>query len=145
MVKVDKHNRDGYKPQEDEKGKFVTVFVDASHCPDTKAWGVGIWIMRGINQKPKTYVTSGIGLDNSFDAEMEGIYEVIRILSKTDNTGLILSLQCDCIGALNKFSPDGLERQLGFTFVKFKHVKAHTSNQSKRSKTNYYYYYHLYC
>lgn len=41
-IQIDKQNKDSVKPDNSEK--FVTVFTDASHCPDTNAWGVAVWV-----------------------------------------------------------------------------------------------------
>lgn len=41
QVTIDRQNRDAPKPQEGGE-LFITVFTDASHCPDTNAYGIGV-------------------------------------------------------------------------------------------------------
>lgn len=134
--KPDRDNIDAERPVD---GEFITIFTDGSHCPHTNAWGIGIWIR--YNQLPPLEISfGGLGpYDNAFHVECQGIkYAVDYLIKNYDITGMIIVIQCDNIGALNKVIPNA-KRKLktaGAKYVKAKHVKAHTDNQTNRTAVN---------
>ncbi len=136
MIKVDKYNEDSPKPI---NGEFITVFTDGSHCPNTNAWGVGIWI-RYHNLPPIEISHGGLGeYDNAFRVECHGIkYACDYLIATYDITNMIVIVQCDNIGALNKVIPNCIRKlkDAGAKYVKAKHVKAHSSNTSNRTAVN---------
>lgn len=138
MIKLDKYNRDAPAPEDKDKGIFVTIFTDGSHCPTTLAWGVGIWF-RYSDQPPVEMSFGGVGLKNSFEVEMRGLELAIdHVMGNYDLSGMVVVVQCDNVGALNT-AVNRLRPQLmkmGAKFVKAKHVKAHTNHKTSRSKVN---------
>lgn len=138
MVKVDRYNRDSESPKEKDKGMFVTVFTDGSYCPRTSAWGVGIWYRYSEGQ-PVQFNLGGLYMDNPMEVEKHGIKVALnRIINECDLTGKVIVVQCDNIHALktivNEMTP-ALKRA-GAKFVKAKHVKAHTSHETSRTRVN---------
>lgn len=133
-VKVDRHNKDAEAPSEQDKGIFITVFTDGSHCPKTKAWGVGIWI-KG-DAKAHTDSAGGVGLKDSNEVELEGLNLAAKyIIENMDVTDKVLIFQCDNTNALNAFDKKQFYKH-GAKFVKLKHVKGHNNNGTKRSWVN---------
>lgn len=138
MIKVDRYNRDSKAPEDKDKGIFVTIFTDGSHCPNTMAWGVGIWF-RYSDNAPVEMSFGGVGLKNSYEVEMRGLELAINhVMGNFDLSGMVVVIQCDNVGALNssvnKFRPELM--RMGAKFVKAKHVKGHTSHKTSRSKVN---------
>lgn len=132
----DRDNIDSARPVD---GEFVTMFTDASHCPHTNAWGIGIWIR--YNQLPPLEISfGGLGpYDNAFHVECQGIkYAVEYLIKNYDINGMIIVIQCDNIGALDKVIPNAKRKlkNAGAKHIKAKHVKAHTNNQTNRTTVN---------
>jgi hypothetical protein len=138
MIKVDRNNIDAAVPKESDKGIFVTIFTDGSHCPHSNAWGVGVWICYSDNP-PIELSEGGVGYKNAFDVECHGIKSAVNYaIDNFDLSDMVVVIQCDNIGALNKVVPN-CTRKLkakGVKFVKAKHVKAHTSNKTSRTRVN---------
>lgn len=135
-VKIDRANRDSAKPT-DGSDLFITVFVDGSHCPETRAWGIGAWIKSSEYPKGETFTRGGIGLKNSTEVEYEGIKLVLEWLHKNaDTQGKILVLQCDNISALNRVDQFKTKMKLKLQYFKLKHVKGHSGNGTNRSYVN---------
>lgn len=133
-VKVDRQNKDAEAPKEEDKGIFITVFTDGSHCPKTKAWGVGIWV-KG-DGKAHTDSKGGVGLKDSNEVELEGLnMAAAHILEHYDVTDKVIIFQCDNTNALERFDHKQFYKH-GAKFVKLKHVKGHTNNGTKRSWVN---------
>lgn len=134
MVKVDRNNIDADAPKEEDKGIFITIFTDGSHCPKTKAWGVGIWVKGDSNAH--TDSKGGVGLNNSNEVELEGLnFAAEYIVSNMDVNGKVLIFQCDNTNALNAFDKRQFYKH-GAKFVKLKHVKGHSNKSTKRSWVN---------
>ena len=135
-IRIDRHNQDStniYNPE-----LFITAFTDASYCPHTKAWGVGIWIKDALFDagKPQVLSRGGIGLANSLLAEAKGLEIAASTILESHNVqGRVIILQCDCSGALQKFDTSAL-MLAGAQYVKLKHVKGHSGQQTKRSYVN---------
>jgi len=108
---------------------FITVFSDASFCPYTGATGYACWIKYGNG---KTIVASGSGVTkNSTNAELLGLRKALNqlLLKGVETEGRILVLQCDNVSALGKVDvPD-----MGFSHIKRKHIKGHSSKFGTRS------------
>lgn len=135
QVKIDRQNRDAPKPQEGGE-LFVTVFTDASHCPDTNAYGIGVWVRAGADSIV-TYSKCGIGLKDSTQAEYFGITDAIEYLKEHCETkDKILVLQCDNLSALNQLDIFRIKLQLKLKHVKLKHVKGHTNARTRRTRVN---------
>lgn len=135
-VKIDRANRDSAKPT-DGNDKFITVFVDGSHCPETHAWGIGAWIKSSEYPKGETFTRGGVGLKNSTEVEYEGIKLVLDWLYKNaDTEGKILVLQCDNISALNRVDEFKTKMKLRLQYFKLKHVKGHSGRGTNRSYIN---------
>lgn len=134
-IPIDRNNRDASKPVE-SNGQFITVFTDASHCPNTNAYGIGVWIKHS-DGKIITLSTGGIGLKDSTQAEYAGInYALNYIKANLDSRGKILVLQCDSIAALEKLDQFCVKVRLQLKFLKLKHVKGHTNARSNRTRVN---------
>lgn len=115
--------------------KYITCFVDGSHCPNSKSWGIAIWI-RFAGDLPKTYIFQGNDIKRSSDVEFMGLSKVVDIL--VNNYTIqekVIIIQSDCLSALNSIDTKILNKK-GATFVKLKHVRAHTSTRTKRTKVN---------
>lgn len=133
-IQIDNENKDSKKPKNSEK--FITIFTDGSYCPDTGAWGCGIWMKNGSN-KSQTYKFGGLEGKNSTEVELKALeYIVENILNKTNHVkGKIIVIQCDNISAMEKFNYYPLKK-LGADFVKMKHVRSHKSNKNSRTYVN---------
>ena len=139
MVKIDRKNTDAKAPAERDKGIFITIFTDGSYCPNTTAWGVGIWIRYSDND-PVELSLGGLGdHDNIYQVELYGLYHAFEyIMENYDLVGKVVVFQCDNVGAVttafnayvNKLKTAGVK------FVKAKHVKAHTNNATNRTQVN---------
>lgn len=134
-IPIDRSNRDAPKPVE-ANGKFITVFTDASHCPDTLAYGLGVWIKHS-NGIIIEISKGGIGLKDSTEAEYAGINFALNYIKENlDSRGKILVLQCDNIAALEKLDQFRAKLALQLSHIKLKHVKGHTNGRSNRTRVN---------
>ncbi|QVJ07729.1 RNase H [Vibrio phage vB_ValP_VA-RY-3] len=133
-IKVDRKNVDAEAPKEEDRGIFITVFTDGSHCPKTKAWGVGVWIKGDASAH--TDSKGGVGLKDSNEVELEGLNMAAEyILNNMDVTDKVLIFQCDNTNALSNFNHKQFYKH-GAKFVKLKHVKGHSGARTKRSWVN---------
>lgn len=131
---------------------LITLITDASHCPDTKACGYGVWVagQRGKREFSGMFAKP---LDNSLLCEMaaivNGLYHGLKagLICKGDT----ILVQTDCTSAIQGFLGSRKishieEREILEVyskllvscelFIRFKHVKAHTGKQDKRSISN---------
>lgn len=135
QVTIDRQNRDAPKPQEGGE-LFITVFTDASHCPDTNAYGIGVWVRAGADPIV-TYSKRGIGLKDSTQAEYFGITDALKYIKEHCETkNKVLVLQCDNISALGKLDVFRVKLSLKLKHVKLKHVKGHTNGKTRRTRVN---------
>lgn len=133
-LKIDRANKDAEAPDEKDKGIFITVFTDGSHCPNTKAWGVGIWI-KGDGEA-HTDSKGGVGLKDSNEVELAGLNMAADyVVNNMDVKDKVLIFQCDNVNALNAFNHKQFYKH-GARFVKLKHVKGHSGARTKRSWVN---------
>ena len=138
MIKIDRYNEDAKPPKESDKCLFVTVFSDGSYCPKTSAWGVGVWY-RYAEEPPVEDSFGGLHMDNPMEVEKHGIQTALEIvLNEHDITGKVIIVQCDNVHALQSVVKEYTPRlkAAGAKFVKAKHVKAHTSHNTSRTKVN---------
>lgn len=138
MIKVDRYNADAKPPKESDKGLFVTVFTDGSYCPRTSAWGVGIWY-RYSEETPVELKYGGLHMNNPMEVERHGIEVALNhIMSHHDLNGKVIVVQCDNIHALKNVVREMTPqlKRAGAKFVKAKHVKAHTSHETSRTRVN---------
>ena len=138
MIKIDRYNEDAKLPKEIDKGLFVTVFSDGSYCPRTSAWGIGIWYRSG-EEPPVEYSFGGLHMSSPMEVEKHGIQTALAIvLNEHDITGKVIVVQCDNIHALQNVVREMTPqlKRAGAKFVKAKHVKAHTSHNTSRTKVN---------
>lgn len=136
-IHVDRQNKDAAKP--DNSDKFVTVFTDASHCPDTNAWGVAVWIKCKEYPKAHIFTRGGIGLTNSTEAEAEGIKLALEhLIAEEITANRIVVIQCDNIEALKRFEASHMKWKMTLKaeVLKFKHVKGHSGHGTNRSYIN---------
>ena len=138
MIKIDRYNEDAKPPKEIDKGLFVTVFSDGSYCPRTSAWGVGIWY-RYAEEQPVELKYGGLHMPSPMEVERLGIEIALKhIIEHHDLTGKVIVVQCDNIHALQNVVREMTPRlkRAGAKFVKAKHVKAHTSHETSRTRVN---------
>ena len=138
MIKVDRYNADAKPPKEIDKGLFVTVFTDGSYCQRTSSWGVGIWY-RYSEEPPVELKYGGLHMPNPMEVERHGIEVALKhIMEHHDLTGKVIVVQCDNIHALQNVVREMTPqlKRAGAKFVKAKHVKAHTSHETSRTRVN---------
>lgn len=122
---------------------FITIFTDASFCPDTKATGWAVWIKYGDNgtvvQHKGGYIAHNH--EHALQGELfalQASIEMCRLLEERNRIVLknkIVILQSDCQEALKRVDTTFLY-QNGVQHVKKKWVKAHTGGKDKRSSVN---------
>ena len=138
-MKVDKKNPDAEKPREEDKDLFVTCFTDASFCPESGAWGIAFWLKHGMTDKPIVKSKGGKvnpKSTNSTKIEAQALeYAKDYICEECMIHDKVIVIQSDCLSALEQFSENPFKKK-GARFVKKKHVKAHTSNKTRRTSVN---------
>lgn len=138
-VKIDNKNADSEKPMEHELDKFITVFTDGSFCPNSMAWGVGIWYKVGCAKSTSISIGGKGEFKDSNKVESHGLLLATRhIIENNSIDDKVVVIQCDNVNALNSMI-GFIRREFiknGARYVKAKHVKAHTSNKTKRSYVN---------
>lgn len=136
MVRIDRYNWDARPPKPEDKNLFITVFTDASFCPNTKAFGCAIWIKDGAG-KPHQQSWGGRNAKDPEAAETRALNGALKYLTKyCQLNGRVIVIQSDCLNALRKLKYDFLKRDFGAKFVKLKHVKAHTNHETRRTWVN---------
>jgi len=137
MIQIDRKNLDSQAPEDKDKDLFVTCFTDASYCPDTGAWGTCFWIKAGMTEQAKIITEGGVSNNsNSTLIELKALNSAKNfICGEYDINGKVIVIQSDCQSALENFCIKDFKSG-GAKFVKKKHVKAHTSNKTKRTSVN---------
>lgn len=119
-----------------ETGKYVTVFSDASFCPDTRTFGFAFWIKYG--RPAVTVRASGGGYDmaNSTEAEYQGILFALAFIEENGIpiAGKTVVVQCDCLAALGRLRE--AQPLPSADLVKVKHVRGHNGYRNARSAVN---------
>ena len=123
-----------------EPGLYVTLFADASYCPDTQAYGWCWWLKYGNPAKTEVGVGGGMWVQGSNQAEIEALRAGIAFVAENLGAGLKgkrVVVQSDCTGALEVIKPElqGL-RQLGAAAAYTKHVKGHQGHKTARNSVN---------
>lgn len=115
---------------------YITVFADASFCPDTRAYGWCYWIKY---DEGRSVVESGGGTNivSAEHAEIEGLKQAIKEVKRMVFFDKIIVIQCDCTGALRKIEHLvqgflGMGARKAYT----KHVKGHRGYADARSSVN---------
>ena len=124
---------------------LVTITTDASFCPDNKVGGFAFWITSNIN---RVQVSGGFKdtIENSADAEFMCILNSLVTLIRLNYpiiTKVIVNTDCEAVikqVKQNKTSKlvayyKALIKKNKLT-IEFRHVKAHTSKNDKRSYVN---------
>lgn len=117
---------------------FITVFADASHCPNTKACGWAAWIKYGHPATTQRLQGRQADIGTSNLAELLALQSAIDYIERhIPFHDKILVIQSDCQGALNKLE-DRVERlkRHGARHVKLKWVKGHNGRKDSRSAVN---------
>lgn len=125
-----------------QPGLFITVFTDASYCPNTGAWGYGFWMKYGQPAKTVTGGGGGMTTKSSFEAELAALRHALTHLGENleadDLKGKRLVLQSDCTGALAAIQIDLIHfrrnHQLAMAYTK--HVKGHQGHATPRNSVN---------
>jgi hypothetical protein len=131
-IKVDRFNRDAPVPKDEDSGKFITAFSDASYQPRTRCYGVGIWI-----KSTEGTHTLGFGgrCDSALEAERQGVGYIVNFTKSLEIKNKIVVIQCDCLTALETLDVKPLY-EAGAVYVKLKHVKGHSDRDTNRTKVN---------
>lgn len=123
-------------------GMFITVFADASFCPDTKAWGYGWWIKFGDPVQTREGHGGGLGMESSLLAEVGALRAALEWvkteLLPADLKDKRLVIQSDCTGALAAIQTElkHLRRDHGLASAYSKHVKGHQGHSTPRNSIN---------
>lgn len=119
-----------------EPGKFVTLFTDASYCPNTGAWGWGAWVKYGAPAETLRLSGGGFCCQGSAQAELLALKQGIdAVASRVPVEGKLVVVQCDCVSALEAVGVNPLTRA-GALGVSKKHVKGHQGVKCPRSAVN---------
>lgn len=111
-------------------GNCITVFTDASWCPQTKAAGWAVWMKyhKPGEVKPTTEYKAGgvLSIGSSYDAEVRGLVEARQIILRLipDLRGKSVVIACDNQQAIDTFDETDLFKA-GAVYVDVRHVKAH--------------------
>ena len=121
-------------------GRYITLFADASYCPDTRAYGYGWWVKYGAPAQTRTGHGGGLFIENSTHAEVHALEAGLTfILGELDLTQRIVVVQSDCTGALAKIEAAdwfGRLHALGAANAYTKHVHGHRGTLSPRHAVN---------
>ena len=118
--------------------KYITLFADASFCPQTKAYGWCYWIKHGTPSTTVIKSGGGFRIRSSLEAEIEALRQGIReIYSMGKIKGKRIVVQSDCLGALFKIGKE-LEalKGVGAASAYTKHVRGHQGHKDARSSVN---------
>lgn len=119
---------------------YITLFADASYCPNTQAYGWCWWLKHGSPPETKVGVGGGTRIRGSSQAETEALRAGLAFVR--DTLGPVLQgkrvvVQSDCLGALEAIRPElaGLRAQ-GAAQAYTKHVRGHRGNVTPRNAVN---------
>lgn len=123
-----------------EPGLYITLFTDASYCPNTRAYGWCWWIKYGSPAKTQVGVGGGAHMQGSYQAEVEALRAGMAFIHESlpeEMKGKRIVIQSDCMGALEAIKPD-LERlkRMGAQAAYTKHVKGHRGHATARNSVN---------
>lgn len=115
--------------------EYITIFADASHCPDTLATGIAYWIKYGENGQTIRHAQIANECANSTEAEIIGLKAALDHMTReVPMLGKRLVIACDNKSALHHVR---IPKEHNFLSVRRKHVKAHQKGQiDKRAHVN---------
>lgn len=130
-------NTNDGRPKFIGSASWITLFADASFCPNTGAYGWCFWIKHGEPAQTILKDGGGVGLSGSNQAEIEALRQGIKTIEQLNIKGKRIVIQSDCLGALEAIKPqlDAL-RQQGAACAYTKHVKGHQGHRNKRASVN---------
>lgn len=127
---------------------LVTIITDASHCPNTKAGGYGVWIAGDKGKQAFGGPLSGTSDSSEIESKAmcNGLYHGIK--EGLINRGDVVLMQTDCDAALRLLQCKRAPRDSEFDILdwitdttmknditlRFRHVKGHTNKTDSRSK-----------
>lgn len=122
--------------------KFCTVLTDASWCPHEHVAGWAVWIVCN-NERYKRYDAFFEKVANAQEAEIKAIINGVHIAKRVFNPDHY-HVVSDCTGAMTALQGKGTTKEwqniltniTGDAMVTFKHVRAHTKGNDKRSWVN---------
>lgn len=122
--------------------KFCTVLTDASWCPHEKVGGWAVWIVMN-GERFKRFDAFFEKLESAKEAEIKAILNGLYI-AKRVFAPEAYHVVSDCVHAMKELQGTGATQEwrnkmleiTGESKVTYKHVKAHTSNDDKRSYVN---------
>lgn len=128
----------------EDSNKFVTVFCDASYCPETGAAGWAGWVKYGSSGETLRCSGRLVGCPNSTEAEKNAIVETIKraLMLHIEFDRKVVIVQSDCLSALGALENNRvIERMLlskgeSADVIKHKHVKGHQGYRCRRSSVN---------
>lgn len=119
-----------------DPSQYVTLFTDASYCPDTGAWGWAAWCKHGAPAETLRHHGGGFGCPGSHTAEVRGIEAgIAMVAAQVDIVGKTVIIQCDCKSALRQADLTPLW-DLNPKAVRLKHVKGHQGTKNPRTAVN---------
>lgn len=117
--------------------KYITLFADASFCPETKAYGWCYWIKHGTPSTTVIKSGGGLRIRSSQEAEIEALRQGLREIYAMALKGKRVVVQSDCLGALFKIGTElDAIKGLGAASAYTKHVRGHQGNKDARSSVN---------
>lgn len=118
--------------------QFLTMFADASHCPNTLATGWAVWMKYGTPATTERLSGALTDVKDSHAAEIIALQEGLTFIEeRIDVTGQIVVIESDCKGALNHIDARAMAlMERGARHVKLKWVKGHQGVKCARSSVN---------
>lgn len=118
--------------------QFITVFCDASHCPNTLATGWAVWMKYGRPSVTERLSGALSDVPGSHNAEVHALKQALTFLeSRIDLTDQIVVLESDCKSALESVTHRAMKlKERGARHVKLKWVKGHQGIKCARSAVN---------
>lgn len=126
-----------HKSPFENSDQWITLFADASFCPDTNAYGWCFWIKHGSPAQTVVRHGGGQRIQSSHWAEVEALRQGLKWVHTLPLRGKRVVVQSDCTGALAEISSAlNLLKNAGAVAAYSKHVKGHQGNKTKRSSVN---------
>lgn len=122
--------------------KFCTVLTDASWCPHEKVAGWACWIVCN-GERFKKYDAFYEKVESAREAEIKAIINGVFI-AKRVFAPEAYHIVSDCMDAMRALQGQSSDKQwqdkltsiIGSARISFKHVKAHSSTNDKRTYVN---------
>lgn len=122
--------------------RWITVFADASYCPDTGAWGYGWWMKYGHPARTLYGEGGGLHIAGSNEAEVVALERALEAVDSLSGEyflqGKILVVQSDCTGAIDRIQSRlrDMQREHNLANAYTKHVKGHRGYADPRASVN---------